>query len=506
MKTTTEQMTHADRLRNDEAYTSALKTLVEKIRTHSAHIRAVRGPTAGEATVRFDRLKELAADVRGRPLLYPYIGSGLGNGPYVELIDGSVKLDMITGIGVNFFGHSDAELAAEALAAASSDVVLQGNLMMNEEALRFAETLLTNAKAAGANMSSAFLCTGGALANEHTLKVCFQKNAPEACRLIAFAGCFMGRTWAMAQIGDSAGGREGLPLNVLVDYMPFFDPAAARRMSAGDVSGTTRFIDMALWHLEQLFARYPKQHACFVFELVQGEGGFNTAPTEYHRELMQACKAHGVGVWDDEVQTFGRTESLFACEAAGVADLCDVITVGKMSQVCAVLMSDAYEPKPGLLSGTFLGSSAGLRVGRRIIERLASGGYYGPDGSINAHHQRFREGVHALIDQHPDWFPEHHRVTELASGVGGMCRFTPFAGDKAAIMKLCNVLFDEGVIAFYCGHDPFHVRFLPPLGVMQIGVWDEVFEIVEKAMSRVASEIELPQPPEPRPMRKPLSV
>ena len=495
----------ADRLRADGGYQQGVKAVLDAIDRHKAGITGVRGPTSDEDRVRFEQLRTLASDVRGRPLLYPYLGSGLGNGPLVELVDGSVKYDLITGIGVNFFGHNDRELNEEALHAATSDVVLQGNLLMNEEALRFGETLIREAKKAGAEMAQAFLCTGGALANEHSLKVCFQKNAPEACRVIAFADCFMGRTWAMAQIGDSAGGRHGLPLNVLVDYVPFFDHAAARRMSAGDVSGTTRFIDMALWHLEQLIARYPGQHACFVFELVQGEGGFNTAPTEFHRELMQACKAHGIAVWDDEVQTFGRTASLFACESAGVADLCDVITVGKMSQVCGVLFTEEYAPKPGLLSGTFLGSTAGLRVGRRLIERLASGDYYGPQGRIAGHHARFREGVHELAARHPEWFPSHHMVHEIASGVGGMCRFTPFAGDKAAVMQVCRQLFEDGVIAFWCGHDPYHVRFLPPLGVMDLSVWDDVFPIVERSMAAVASSIDPPAPPEPRAMRTPMN-
>lgn len=64
-----------------------------------------------------------------------------------------------------------------------------------------------------------------------------------ASRVIAFKDCFMGRTIAMSQIGDSAANRVGIPLSTLIDYMPFYDPAAAKRMGGGDVSGQTRFID-----------------------------------------------------------------------------------------------------------------------------------------------------------------------------------------------------------------------------------------------------------------------
>ena len=67
-------------------------------------------------------------------------------------------------------------------------------------------------------------------------------------------------------------------------------------------------------------------------------------------------------------------------------------------------------------------------------------------------------------------------------GLGGMCRFTPFGGEKDRVMQFLKVLFEEGVMAFYCGHDPYHVRMLPPVGVMEPRHWGPVFEIVERAL------------------------
>jgi len=57
----------------------------------------------------------------------------------------------------------------------------------------------------------------------------------------------------------------------------------------------------------------------------------------------------------------------------------DVVTVGKLLQACAALYTDEYNPKPGLLAGTFTGSAVALRTGRRILE-LLDGGYWGPKG------------------------------------------------------------------------------------------------------------------------------
>lgn len=479
--------TMAEQFRSSPAVRGAIASIVGELKSKQSQVTDIRGPRDPKLRENFESFMQRLGETRGRPLLYPYIGSGFGNGPFVELMDGSVKLDMITGIGVHFFGHSDPELVTASLEASMSDIAMQGHLMFNEDAARFTETLAGYA-ARHSRLKHVFLCNSGAMANENALKVCFQKHAP-ASRVIAFKDCFMGRSWAMAQIGDSAAGRQGLPLNVLVDYMPFYDHVAARRMSAGDVSGSTRFIDMAVWHLRQYIERYPAQHACFIFELVQGEGGFNTALPDFHRELMKVCKEARIAVWDDEVQTFGRTPSMFCYEAMGLGDMIDVCCVGKLTQVCAALYTADYNPKPGLLSATFLGSTDALRVGRRILERLDTGGYYGDQGSIARHYTLFAEQVRALASRNPQWFPAVPEIPDIVGGYGGMMRFTPFAGDKDTIMKLCKVMFDEGLIAFYCGHGPYHIRVLPPLGVLEESIWPRAFAIIEKAMARVAAEI-----------------
>ena len=72
-------------------------------------------------------------------------------------------------------------------------------------------------------------------------------------------------------------------------------------------------------------------------------------------------------------------------------------------------------------------------------------------------------------------------------GVGGMMRLTPFGGQKAKVTKALEIMFQEGVIAFYCGHDPYHIRFLPPVGVMKPEQFNDVFAILETALAKVAS-------------------
>ncbi len=419
---------------------------------------------------------ERAKAVRARGGYYPYVGSGRGRGALVELLDGSVKWDLINGIGVHMFGHGDAGMMRASMQASMSDVVMQGNLQFNADSVAFAEVLCAEA-ARASRLKHCFVTNSGCMANEAALKVCQQKT-DGAPRVLAFSDCFMGRSVAMSQIGDEPAYRQGVALNVLVDYIPFYNPEMGERS-----------IEMSLWHLKECIRRWPGQHACFAFELIQGEGGFNTAPREFHVALMSACREAGIPVWDDEVQTFGRTSSMFAYEAMDLGEYIDVVTIGKMSQACACLYTEAMNPKAGLLSGTFSASVTAFHTGLSALQRMRDGGYYGAEGRIAKLHAAFRTHAEALVKRHPERFPPIRTAfgresRQFVGGTGGMMRLTPFGGDKERIGRLLQNLFEDGVIAFICGHGPHHLRFLPPIGVMEPKDFEPVFEILEKSLAR----------------------
>src|SRR5690606_2617474 len=98
-------MTESRALLASARFQNAKKELLAAIAESSAKVRGIK---AGSGEAREQYLKSIQDfnQDRGRDLYFPYLSSGLGAGPFVELNDGSVKLDMITGIGINFFGHS----------------------------------------------------------------------------------------------------------------------------------------------------------------------------------------------------------------------------------------------------------------------------------------------------------------------------------------------------------------------------------------------------------------
>ncbi|MEM9068685.1 MAG: aminotransferase class III-fold pyridoxal phosphate-dependent enzyme [Myxococcota bacterium] len=470
--------TIGDSIRTSSAVLSAIDSIVADIGAKTAAIQDIRGPRE-DLTTRYEELIQRAGDSRGWPLLYPCLGSGAGNGALVELADGSVKWDLVAGIGVHFFGHSHPEILRAQLTGALEDTTKHGNLQSGTIPYDFSSKL-TALAGRRSDLKYAFLTTSGAMANELALKVCMQKRSPGS-RILAFEHCFMGRSLTMTSIGDSARARDGIPVTVPVDYMPFWDPYLAER-----AGGKTKFIDHSVERLEEYATRYPGQHACFVMELIQGEGGLNVADRDWLVALMQTCKRHGIPVWDDEIQSFGRTTEMFAFEAFDVGEYVDVFCVGKMTLACAAMWTEEMRPRPGLLSGTFTGGTVDFAAGLRILEMLEAGSFYGAEGEFAQHHAAFRQHATALITKHPAWFPAVERSPQLVGGTGGMMRLTPFGGVREKIAAAAKAIYREGAIVFWCGHGPLHLRLLPPMPALKLEDWPRIFEVLERGLAAAA--------------------
>lgn len=452
----------ADSLMLDPRLAQAKRLALEALEAHRGRIQAVRPP---DPQLRETYAQTVAhfSELRGGALYYPYLGSGIGNGPLVELADGSIKYDMISGIGVNYFGHGHPRLVSATLDAALRDTVMQGNLQQDVRSVAVAQRLIDLATRHGAPLNHCFLSTSGAMANENALKLVLQKKHPSD-RVLAFEHAFAGRTLALAQITDKPEYRQGLPQTLAVDYVPFFDPL--------DGPGSTR---RAVATLESHLRRYPGQHAVMCMELVQGEGGFYPGDRAFFAALIEILKAHGVATWFDEVQTFGRTSEPFAFQTFGLDADAHIVTVGKLTQVCATLFSDEYKPKPGLISQTFTASTSAFFAADVVLSELADGGYFGPDGRVEKVRRQIVSRLEAIASRHPDRL-------RGPFGIGVMIAFSVFDGSAAKTKTFLHALFDAGVIAFVAGDHPSRARFLPPVGAMRESDVEQVCLILEKTL------------------------
>ncbi len=448
---------YGSRLWRNPKVEQAKKLLLQAIEEESKNVTGIRPPDPS-LKQSYDELLNEFGSCRGGKLRYPYIGSGLGKGALVELLDGSVKYDFITGIGVHFFGHSHLDTIAAGIEGAISDTVMEGHLQQNEDTLDLLKLIRKTSK-----LPHAFLTTSGAMAVENAIKIAFQKKYP-AYRLLAFEHCFAGRTMSLAQITDKAILREGLPPNLHIDYIPFYDHNEPQKS-----------IENAVIALKKCLTRYPSQYAAMVFELVQGEGGFNCGTKEFFVALMQVLKEHHVAVIVDEVQTFGRLPELFAFQYFDLAEYVDICTMGKLSLVCATLFKEEYTPRVGLLSQTFTSSAVAIRAAKTTIETLVNGDFYGPEGKISQFHNYFAKKLEGITSRNPN-------LIKGPFGIGGMIAFTPYGGEVAWVTKMANMLFDAGLICFTAGSDPMRIRLLPPLGVLTFDDIDKACSIIEETL------------------------
>ena len=402
---------------------------------------------------------------RGRALFYPFLGTGAGHGPYVELVDGSVKIDLINGIGVHIFGHGHAKIREAAIRGAMSDVVMQGNLEPN---LEYAEIGKKLAKLAGrkSRLKHVWLSTCGTMANENALKMARQKRTP-AKLVVAFQNAFAGRSTFMAEVTDNPSYKQGLPDYNEVLRLPFYNPK---------VAGSS---EKTLSMLKEHVANNPGKIACFVFEPMLGEGGYQSAPREFFIPLLEFCRSQKIAVWVDEIQTFMRTGELFAFETLDFGDYVDICTVAKTLQTGATIYTEEYNPQPGLISGTFSGCSSALSAGIASLDIIVNEGYLGPNGKIMKIHREFIAMLNQLNEG------SCRGLLRDANGLGLMIAVTPLDGSKDKVNALLQKLFNNGLIAFSCGRDPYRLRFLVPL-VMTSKDIEVAKGIIEKSILEMA--------------------
>lgn len=436
--------------------------LVEEIQKQTQSIQSVK-PANPETEADFKKKLEDIGAIRGRPLYWSFISSGRGNGPYVECQDGSVKLDLINGIGVHILGHSHPKLLAAGVRGALQDCVNQGHLQPGDEYVSMSQKLLAMAK--GSRLQHVWLSTCGTMANENALKMARQKNSP-ARFVLALENAFAGRSTMMAELTDNPGYKQGLPEYNEVLRIPFYDKF--------DPKSAAKSLEILKGHIE----KHKNDISVFCFEPMLGEGGYRSAPLSFYLPLFEECKKNNIAIWADEVQTFLRTGEPFAFQKIGFSEWVDICTIAKTAQVAATLYTSEYNPKPGLIAGTFAGATAALSSGIAVLEEMSTGGYFGPEGKIQKIHNEFVAGLRALGEG------SCKGLLEDPDGLGLMIAVTPFSGDKDKVNKLIKVLFTNGVMAYTCGKDPLRIRFLVP-AVITTAQMKEALAVIEASIHEV---------------------
>jgi adenosylmethionine---8-amino-7-oxononanoate aminotransferase len=236
------------------------------------------------------------------------------HGSRIVLVDGRELIDGIASwwTACHGYNHPHIRQAVECQLALMPHVMFGG--LVHEQALTLAGRLATLVPG---NLSRVFFSESGSVAVEIAMKMAVQfwanQGVPKRKKFVTFRGGYHGDTTGAMAVSDPGVGIHARFRGLLGEHhvveLPQDDETAAS------------------------FARCLERHAdelagMIVEPLVQGAGGMRFHAGLVLQRLREAANRYQLILIFDEIFTgFGRTGSLFACEAAGV--LPDIITLSK---------------------------------------------------------------------------------------------------------------------------------------------------------------------------------
>ena len=235
-------------------------------------------------------------------------------GSRIFLADGG---DLVDGIAswwtaCHGYNHPHIRDAVENQLSLMPHVMLGG--LVHEPALTLATRL---ARLLPGDLDHVFFSESGSVAVEIAMKMAVQfwrnKGVTSRTKFIGFAGGYHGDTTGAMSVCDPEEGMHGMFAGALLPQvivpLPVDEPSIAA-------------------FARTLEAHGPELAGMIVEPLVQGAGGMRFYEPWVLRRLRAAADRYGLLLIFDEIFTgFGRTGTMFACEAAGVVP--DIITLSK---------------------------------------------------------------------------------------------------------------------------------------------------------------------------------
>ncbi len=284
----------------------------------------------------------------------PPLRAAWTEGCRIGLADGRVLIDGIASwwTACHGYNHPHIRDAVTRQLGRMPHVMLGG--LVHEPALTLAERL---AALLPGDLDRVFFADSGSVAVEVAIKMALQywlnRGVRGRTKLLAFRGGYHGDTLATMAVCDPEEGMHAL----FAGALPQHHIADLPHDDAGEAV------------LDRLLAVEGDGVAAILAEpLVQGAGGMLFHAPDVLRRLRRLADRHGLLLILDEIFTgFGRTGTMFACEAAGIVP--DIVTVSKaltggtMALSAAVARTHVFEaflsddPAHALMHGpTYMGN------------------------------------------------------------------------------------------------------------------------------------------------------
>lgn len=400
-----------------------------------------------------------------------------GEGIMVYDVDGNAFYDFGSGVGVMNVGHANPKVIEAVKRQAEKFTHFALNDFFYENAVVLAQKL--GELSPGDFEKKVVYQNSGAEANEAMMKLV--KYGTKRKRFIAFYHAFHGRTQAVLSLTASKWVQQDgfFPTMPGVEHIPYPNPYRNPWHIDG-YADPKELINRVFEFLEDYVFKHvpPQEVGAFVFEPIQGEGGYVVPAKGFFKELRKFADKYGILLADDEVQMgVGRTGKFWAIENFGIAP--DTIQFGKaigggIPLAGVVHRADIAFDKPGRHASTFGGNPVAIEAALEVVEIVKG---------LLPHVQEVGEYLHRRLKE----FEEKYEVIGDARGIG-LAQAVEFVKNKDTKEKNAEVrnrvakeAAKRGLILLGCGDNS--LRFIPPLIVQkeEIDVAMEIFEDALKA-------------------------
>lgn len=383
-------------------------------------------------------------------------------------IDGRRYIDFLAGAGTLNYGHNHPVLKQALLDYITADGLTHGLDMYSRAKEHFLETF-SRIILEPRNMQDyvvQFTGPTGTNAVEAALKLA--RKVTGRNNVISFTngfhGCSLG---ALAATGNEHHrGGAGVTLND-ISRMPY----------ANYFGKEISTIAMMKQLLEDPSSGVDKPAAVIV-EVVQGEGGLNTASANWLRQLEKLCRQHRMLLIVDDIQAgCGRTGSFFSFEEMGVQP--DIITLSKslsgygLPFAVVLLKKELDQWKPGEHNGTFRGNNHAFITAAAAFEHFWTTTDFAL--SVREKGQHIRTRMEQIACRHP-------AAGLTVKGRGMMLGIECPDGESAGLV--CEKAFDRGLIIETSGNHNQVVKCLCPLVISPEQI-DRAMDILDAAFAEV---------------------
>ncbi len=403
-----------------------------------------------------------------------------GKGCIIRDVDGNEYIDFNSGLVCLNVGHNHPKVV-EAIKA-QLDRFLHYSItdFLYREVVDVAEKLVKIAP--GSWEKKVFFGNSGAEAVEAGAKLARWHTRRQ--RYIAFISAFHGRTFGGMSLTASkpVQRRYFSPLVPGVTHVPYgYCYRCPFKLTYPDCSyWCIDFID------EYVLQKYvpPEEVAAFVFEPIQGEGGYVVPPPEYFQRLKRLADKYGILMMDDEVQAgMGRTGKWFAIQHWAIEP--DIICVAKsvaagMPLGAAVARASIMDWEGGSHASTFGGNPVSCAAASAVIDVIQNEGL---------RENATKQG--AYIMKRLDELAKKSEIVGDVRGKGlmiGLELVEDKDSKKPAPKKAEEVMmrsWKRGVAVITCGKST--IRIAPPLIITRELV-DTGLDIIEDAIRQVEKQ------------------